>query len=194
MKRYLYRLLIFAMSLITIWCAGFLWFGTGALTTPQATATQAKADAIVVLTGGQNRIEEGFYLFSVGRAKNLFISGVNKDVTAEELRGLWQGAPLPACCMDIGYSATNTWGNATETKEWFEKNQIRSAFLVTSDYHMPRARLEFSYAVPDVKIYPHPVYYDRNDGTLKFLKLLIGEYHKTVATYFRNFVTGETPE
>jgi len=60
---------------------------------------------------------------------------------------------------------------------------FRSVRLVTSSYHMPRSLLEFSRAMPGVRIVPHPVFADRVKqgqwlvwpGTAN---LIVGEYEK----------------
>ena len=159
----------------------------------QSTTKIPRADAIIVLTGDKGRIHEGFYLFATKRSERLFISGVHKDVTIDMLKQRWEGVPLPECCVDLGYNATNTWGNATESAEWIKQNNINSVFLVTSDYHMPRALLEFSFTVPDVQIYPHPYYAEEGTRTSwQHVKLLVNEYHKTVLTYLRNEFTSPT--
>lgn len=190
MKKLLHILLFVSMTLLTFWCAGLLWFSAEAITTEQSTTKIPRADAIIVLTGDKGRIEEGFYLFTTKRAPRLFISGVHKDVTVDMLKERWEGTPLPDCCIDLGYAATNTWGNATESAEWIQQNNIGSVFLVTSDYHMPRARLEFSFTVPKVKVYPHPFHAEKDTrSTFQFIKLLVNEYHKTVLTYLRNKLT-----
>ncbi|MCB9965108.1 MAG: YdcF family protein [Rhodospirillales bacterium] len=190
MKQVLKLTLFLIMTSLILWCAGFLWFATVAMPAEQATATQAQADAIVVLTGDRGRIEEGFYLFSTHRAPRLYISGVNRSVALQDLTGKWDGAPLPDCCIDMGYEAANTWGNAQESAEWFKKHHISSIFLVTSDYHMPRARVEFHFAAPEVTVYPHPVFSEpETRRKFEFTKLMVGEYHKTILTYIRNVLS-----
>lgn len=194
MKKLLLRLLlIILMTLLTIWCAGLLWFSTEAVMQEQSTANIAKTDAIIVLTGDKGRIEEGFYLFATNRSPRLFISGVNKNVDIDTLTSRWEGVPLPDCCIDLGYSAYNTWGNATESAEWIRQNNIKSVFLVTSDYHMPRAKLEFSFVMPELDVYSHPVHGEKKDrSSLQLAKLLIDEYHKTILTYLRNIFTNSS--
>ncbi len=187
MKKIFLSVVIILMTPLTLWCAGLLWFSATAITTEQKTTSIPKTDAIIVLTGDKGRIDEGFYLFATNRAPRLFISGVNRDVTEDMLKQQWNGAPLPDCCLDIGYTAVNTWGNALESVNWINKNKIKTVFLVTSDYHMPRARLEFSFVAPDVTIYPHPIHNESNDRPLyQYGKLMIGEYHKTILTYLRH--------
>ncbi len=81
--------------------------------TREDTAGWDKADGIVVLTGGDNRIEAGAKLMSEGRAKRMLISGVNRKVTREEMqRLLGVDKGIFNCCVDLGYEALDTVGNA----------------------------------------------------------------------------------
>ena len=74
-----------------------------------------KADGIVVLTGGDNRLEAGAKLLSEHRAKRMLISGVNRKVRREEMqRLLGLDAQAFNCCVDLGYEALDTVGNADE--------------------------------------------------------------------------------
>lgn len=117
-----------------------------------------RADGIVVLTGGDTRIEEGARLLAQGRAARLLISGVNAAVTKEEVQRI---AKLPdgkfQCCVDLGYQALNTLGNADETRDWALKRGYDSLIIVTSTYHMPRSLTELAIALPGVALIPHPV-------------------------------------
>jgi uncharacterized SAM-binding protein YcdF (DUF218 family) len=60
----------------------------------------------------------------------------------------------------LGHEADNTRGNALETAGWMREQGFHSMRLVTSAYHMPRSLLEFSAAMPDITITPHPVFAD----------------------------------
>lgn len=169
------------LSLFAVWVLGFAVFaGFAILAPPQEPAT--KTDAIIVLTGGNNRIHEGLKLFAEKKSKNLFISGVHKDVMMGEITRQWQGSPaLPPCCITLGYQATSTTENALETREWIEKNNIKTIRLVTGNYHMTRALLEVRHMLPGIKVYMNPV--PQNDlgiETPRFWFLLLVEYHKTL--------------
>jgi uncharacterized SAM-binding protein YcdF (DUF218 family) len=173
-------------ALIAVWLAGFAWFVTSSylMHTDPAVVT----DAIVVVTGGRQRLETGLELLSAGKAKKLFISGVNQHVDRTEL--LRTLGPLPenaACCIVIGHAADNTFGNAHETAEWMHDEGYRSLRLVTSWYHMRRSLLEFGRAMPQARIIPHPVYahhvdperwWNRHGAPL----LILGEYDKYLVT------------
>jgi uncharacterized SAM-binding protein YcdF (DUF218 family) len=135
--------------------AGFLLF---ARTVAHYTETTAeRADAIVVLTGGELRLVAAARLLAQGRGARLLISGVNKHTTPETLKRV-SGLPQPlfACCVDIDFAHTTT-GNAGETKAWAETRGFRKLIIVTSSYHMPRSLTELQRAMPDVTLLAHPV-------------------------------------
>lgn len=149
-------------------------------------------DGIVVLTGGTGRLNAGFELLADKKAIKLLISGVYRGVELQELLALSQQAPEELeCCIDIGHQADNTRGNAQEAAEWIEKTGYKSIYLVTANYHMPRSFLEFSYALPDVEIYPYPVFpahvkideWWRWSGTTG---LLLSEYNKYLMVWLRH--------
>lgn len=185
MKEFMKLVFLCMLGIMLIWTLGFMWFAisVSAMKPPEANRS---ADAIIVLTGGAHRIEEGLRLFAQGKAPILFISGVHQDVQLSDLTRDWP-EPLPPCCIELGYAAKNTYGNAAEVRDWLEDKDILELRLVTSEYHMPRARLEFYHALPLTKIYPHPVRSEvRIQGRALFMRYLIAEYHKTIATFLRH--------
>ena len=170
---------ILFFSLAALWLAGLAIFSVVRLgSSPQS--PDKTTDAIVVLTGGQNRVDQGLILFANGKASNLFISGVHPDVKKREITGRWAGeTSLPPCCIALGKTATTTIENATETADWAQKNDIESIRLVTSNYHMPRARLELQATMPDVTIIKNPIEQDDLDTAEgRIWHLLFSEYHK----------------
>jgi uncharacterized SAM-binding protein YcdF (DUF218 family) len=156
-------------------------------------------DAIVVPTGGSERLQEGVRLLIHGLAAKLFVSGVNVDTKLSELvASLPVDAEKPPealvdCCIAIGHAADSTMGNAAETAAWMKSEGFHSLRLVTADYHMARSLLEFRRAMPDVEILAHPVFPDqvkrstwwRSPGTAS---LLIGEYDKYLVALARSAV------
>lgn len=151
--------------------------------------TGAKADAVVVLTGGEQRLEAGFRLLREGRGAHLFVSGVNGDVRPEDLHALavLHGSTpensMPRCCVELGFEAQNTKGNAEEIAAWARARDAKSLIMVTSNYHMQRAYLELRAALPEVRVHQHAVIARTVMlGTLwrwpSSLALLVGEYHK----------------
>ena len=143
----------------------------------------ARADGIVVLTGGEHRLSEAARLLSEGRGSRLLISGVNRIVSREDLeRKSGLEKRLFGCCVDIDY-AYDTSGNAEETKAWARKKGFSKLIIVTSSYHMPRSLTELGRAMPDVALVPYPVT-SRNVRTERWwlhagsARLLLSEYVK----------------
>ncbi len=127
-----------------LWALGFALF---VVTLPQP-APDGQTDAIVVLTGAPGRIERGLALLQAGRARRMLISGVNRDVRPHEL-ALAQKVPasLFDCCVDLGREAVDTRSNAMETARWIGARRYRTVRLVTTDWHMRRARFELERAL-----------------------------------------------
>lgn len=155
---------------------------------------QSRTDAIVVLTGGRQRLSTGLKLQAQGLAKQVFISGVNPDVEPEELAGFGpNGKAQIDCCVILGYAAANTLGNAAETAAWAKVTGVRSIRLVTAAYHMPRSLFELKRAAPGLAVIPHPVFppgfpegsWMRAGG----LTLLVSEYHKLLRAWARSIVS-----
>jgi uncharacterized SAM-binding protein YcdF (DUF218 family) len=124
-----------------------------------AAVEPARADAIVSLTGpSAERVNAGVRLLEQGKGDRLLISGVNREVKRRELQALTPGSSrLFACCVDLGFEAENTIGNAQEIAAWARRHRYKSLIVVTSDYHMPRALLEIRSMAPGVKLVPHAV-------------------------------------
>jgi len=121
------------------WCLGFAAFML-ALPRPLAANT---TDAIVVPTGGAGRIDRGLALLQAHQARRMLVTGVAPGVRAADLAREYHASPaLFACCIDLGAEAVDTRSNAEETAQWVEKHGYDSVRLVTSDWHLARARME----------------------------------------------------
>ena len=118
-------------------------------------------DGLVVPTGGQARIQEGLFLLHNNTAQRMLITGVGKTVSKQVLAGqLNLSAEQLAtfrCCVDIEKTAMDTKGNAIAASYWADANQFSTIRLVTANYHLPRAHLEFKRLLPDRKIKGWPV-------------------------------------
>jgi uncharacterized SAM-binding protein YcdF (DUF218 family) len=150
-------ILMFVVASGVAWAGGFLWFASTNPTSVEDKATYT--DAIVVLTGGSERIETGLALLDDGLAERLFVSGVGEQVKIGDLLPR-AGTLRPELRDDItvGTAASNTPGNALETAIWARTAGVHSIRLVTAAYHMRRSLLEFHAAMPGVAIVPHPVF------------------------------------
>lgn len=157
MTRRIRRVLFLAMFLLLGFLAGFVAFAFKV--DRQAVQLHQKADGMIVLTGGADRIPDAIELFSKGHANRMLITGVNPGITRAEIgRFNRRYRELIDCCVDLGYEALNTSGNAREARRWAEQNAIhQSLIVVTSNYHMPRALAELHDALPGLALIPYPV-------------------------------------
>lgn len=119
----------------------------------------AAADAIVALTGpSAERVNAAIRLLDQGKGDRVLISGVNREVRRAELQALTPGSSrLFNCCVDLGFEARDTVGNAQEIAAWARGKGYRSLIVVTSDYHMPRSLLEIRGAAPELALTPYAV-------------------------------------
>ena len=104
-----------------------------------------KSDAIIVITGGKGRIEHAAELLRQRKGERLLIAGADPSVRKVDLvRRLRLDRNLLDCCVDLGSESVDTRSNAEEAKRWIERRGYKSVRLVTSDWHMRRARYEFN--------------------------------------------------
>ena len=142
------------------------------------------AEGIVVLTGAKGRIDHGLKIMALNSTPHMLITGVRSDF---RLDGYIQGQPSTTKSrVDLGYKAYNTSGNAIETAQWTKDRNIHSIILVTSDYHIRRALLEFYHYLPHVKIYICPLI-TKNWQQNCFINLikLSREYNKLLGSSLR---------
>jgi uncharacterized SAM-binding protein YcdF (DUF218 family) len=149
------------------------------------------AQAAVVLTGGADRIADAIDLLAAGHTERLLITGVNPSTSREGLaRSLPRVGGLIHCCVELGYQALNTAGNARETADWVKANNIRSLIVVTSNYHMPRALAEIGELLPHTELQPYAVVSEQARSTAWWAdaqrtRLITWEYLKYVAVLTR---------
>ena len=103
------------------------------------------------------------------------------------------------CCVDLGFEAEDTVGNARETAEWVRSHDYQSLIVVTSDYHMPRAMLELRAALPGVQLIAYPVrsveldagHWWRSKSNARFIVI---EYSKYLAILARQTLLSLGPK
>lgn len=124
---------------VLLWAFGFVLF----VTLLPGPADDRQTDAIVVLTGGPGRIQRGISLMQSDKAKRMLVSGVDRRVKPHEL-ALEYDAPtrLFDRKIDLGHESVDTRSNASEASDWMSRRKYRSVRLVTTDWHMPRARFD----------------------------------------------------
>lgn len=173
--------------LVALLAGGFAWF----LHKIESYNTESpqKADGIVVLTGGPQRIAEGAELLAKGLGQRMLITGVNTATTRSQIGIANPSVATQHCCIDLDYKALNTIGNAVETRRWVEVNGFRSLIVVTSTYHLPRTLLELGHALPEVTLIPFPAATDLETGnsgrSWPATKLLANEYVKYLVVWIR---------
>ena len=183
-----------------IWLAGLFAFAARVEHSTPALPPDP-ADGIVALTGANSnqRLAAAVELLAENRGKRVLVSGVNREATREDIRNVSKAVRrLYDCCVDLGFSAADTVGNARETAEWAKAMRYRSLIVVTADYHIPRAMLELHAIMPDVKLQPYAVATRSLDArrwwrSPRSARLLVVEYSKYLAILGREGVLGLGP-
>lgn len=158
---------------------------------------QGRADAIVALTGGAERIGDAIDLLAKGYGRRLLITGVNENTSRDEIARLNPDRRrFFECCVDLDYRARNTIGNAIETRRWVRSHRFRSLIVVTSNYHMPRTLAELGHAMPEARVVPYavvPASFDPESWwrSPTATKLLVTEYLKFVLVWVRTRVEAD---
>lgn len=164
-------ILRFGLLTLIIYALGFILFGV-TLARPAPPETPAR-DAIVVITGGEGRIEHAVEMLGRRKGKRLLIAGADPSVTKADLVARLGGRRrLLDCCVDLGSESVDTRSNAEEAKRWLGKRGYRSVWLITSDWHMRRAAYEFHRQLPGFPIVEDAVISKPHFTTL------FGEYNK----------------
>lgn len=156
-------------TLALLWALGFALF---CFTLPAPGAGET-TDGIIVLTGGPGRLQRGLALLEAGTARRLLVSGVDRRVRAGELAKAYHVSRALMGRVDLGREAVDTRSNADEAATWIAAHGYRSIRLVTTNWHMPRARLELArVARGGIRILPDAVPSDPD------LAVLLREYDK----------------
>jgi len=153
---------------------------------------------IVILTGGANRIKDGLKIIEdFKNSKNfnykILVSGTGMGFTKNSLKkklGPNFNSQLIQCCIDLDGVSKNTLTNASETLKWTRKNDIKEFILITSNYHMPRAILEFKNVMPNLKIYTYAITPKKHDienwlSSYQTFSLVFTEYCKFIIAGLR---------
>ncbi len=170
--------------------AGFLIFADSIARDERT--LDGRADGIVVLTGGAQRIGDAIDLLAGGYGRRLLITGVNERTSRDEIARLNPSQRhWIECCVDLDYRARNTIGNAIETRRWMRQHRFNTVAVVTSNYHMPRTLVELDHALMGKdRVLPHPVIAEgfdadrwwRHPGTAR---LIGSEYLKFLVSWLR---------
>ena len=107
--------ILFLLVLLLMWGAGFEAFNYKI--NHFANVGDAEADAIVVLTGGRNRLKEAVKLLNAKKADKLFVSGVFKDTSLKELQNREDVEIFDFEYLSLDKKSTNTVQNAKDIAE-----------------------------------------------------------------------------
>lgn len=194
------RVLAVVLVLALIWAVGLVAFAQRIERSTPADEPPV-ADAVVALTGASDlRLEAAVRLLERGKGRRLLISGVNKEASRADLLAVTGAVkPIYDCCVDLGYAAADTIGNADEIAEWARGKGYDRLIVVTSDYHMPRTLLLLREVMPQATLTPYPVvtgpvdvrHWWRKSGDARRLSI---EYCKYLAILVRESVAGVAPK
>lgn len=190
------RFLTVIAIVVLMWGAGLFAFAERVRSLTPA-SEPAPADAIVALTGpSSERIATAIRLLEARKGERVLVSGVNPEVRRDELRAVTPGSNrLYDCCVDLGFDAEDTMGNAQEIGAWAQAKGFDSLIVVTSDYHMPRSILEIRGMAPGVDLTAHAVRTESLDSDQWWksqtgLRRMTLEYNKYLIVLVRESVLG----
>jgi uncharacterized SAM-binding protein YcdF (DUF218 family) len=101
------------------------------------------------LTSASDRILHAARLYKAGKATRILVAAGNLPwlgfvkPEAELIRELLMEWGVPTSAIEIAKASRNTFENALEIKEIWSRSGFKSALLVTSAAHMPRAMAVF---------------------------------------------------
>jgi len=187
-KHILIFIKLYFVILPVIYLCGFIWFINNLPKSKMVHKTENKIDAIVVLTGGSARIPEGLYMLQNNKAKLLFISGLFTELSIKNYKSiLSKFEKIDYHKIHYDTVAKTTIENAEQVKYWTNKNNIRSIYLVTSHYHVPRAKYLIKKYNPELKITIHPVFPINFDTesiyNIRIFSLIFFEYNKYILSH-----------
>ncbi len=198
------RYIIYILIAVGLYLLGFIYFALTLEYEPEY--TNEKTDAIIVLTGETRRITDSIEELSHGNSPKLFISGVylqaplskviDKTISNLQKSGKLNSSPDSLKSKISTGKAENTIENALESAIWAKKNNVETIRLITSFYHMPRAKLLFEKYLPKATIIYHPISFSESRVTTflntHILGLIFSEYNKYLLTYLWNLTGLET--
>ena len=176
-----------SFCIFVLFLVGFLWF-TKEIERFARTSPEMAADGIVVLTGGEARIQSALERLRQSPGSRLLISGVHPETTRSAIERATHGehADLFACCIDIDRVALDTVGNAEQARIWADRHGMRSLILVTSDYHLPRSMMEFRRKLGEIEIFPLPVRSDAGNQPAQLAEP--GVFRVVIPEFMKYFV------
>ena len=141
-------------------------------------------DLIVVPTGDTGRINKALELAEKYNLSHIFITGVHKKNSVENITP--NDSKVNLNFLEIDYNARNTFENVTSTLSYLRKHPtIKKVLIVSSDYHISRIRMIFNKLKQPNENFNEYYYSVRhNYKSLAMIK----KAHKEVIKYIRNYL------
>lgn len=103
------------------------------------------SDVIVILGGGdQGRVQKAADLYKSGYSDKVIITPVGDRYNTQELTSIVRHYGFEEEDIIVDTESTSTYTNAQRTLEIMEENNFESALVVTSDYHVKRAKIIYN--------------------------------------------------
>jgi uncharacterized SAM-binding protein YcdF (DUF218 family) len=153
-----------------------------------------KADAIILISGDNVRIKKAAELYHAWYADQVLLTtALAPGSTVEDAESY--GIPRDALLTEN--KATSTYENALYSKDIILEHGIKSALVVTSNYHMRRTRLAFERVFHDADVsFTYVPYHHESitrDSWAENKRLFKREYKKLIGGYFLYFDGVITP-
>lgn len=179
LKERLLKLAMFLSVTFVIWLIGLFIF---IISMEGDKHENNKADVVLILTGGSERLNEGFKIFKSTGAKRIIISGVGEGVKKSDFSKYFSLYSIDPNLVILGKTALDTVGNALEANIFMQTNDYKNMLVVTSIYHLPRTKVVFTLENPDIDVSYHCVISNKYlSRSWSNMLLIILEYNKTLA-------------
>jgi uncharacterized SAM-binding protein YcdF (DUF218 family) len=136
--------------------------------------SQTKFDGAVIFTGGKYRLKTMALIIKNGFKGPVLISGVFPGTSVEQTVKMLGLNSQQQNQIQLDFLSISTAGNAKQTFQWIKSNSLNSVLLVTSYYHIPRAKLLLNrYNRQNINVVAYPVFSNSTN-----LKVIFSEYIK----------------
>ncbi len=148
---------VFLLGLVVIFHIGLGFFWLSLPNKPKADELN-NIDGISIFTGGSRRLDAGLSMVKAGFDKPVLVTGVNAQVSVQELAELYGLNMQDLSTVTWDYRALSTSGNVRQTKVWAERYDLKKIVVITAAYHMPRSQILFERLAPEISIVSYPVF------------------------------------
>jgi uncharacterized SAM-binding protein YcdF (DUF218 family) len=125
--------------------------------------------AILTLGGGQDREE---FTARFAQAHPSLEIWVSSGLPPNNAREIFRAADIPKQRVHLDYRASDTVTNFTSLVQDFKNRNIQHLYLITSDFHMPRAKVIATIVFGSQGITFTPISIPSNEPTESFVRIL----------------------